>query len=248
MTTPRLYDELAEWWPVMSAPEDYAEEAALFAETLETAAAGPVRTLLELGSGGGHTASHLKKRFDLTLVEPSVGMRAASERRNPEARHVDGDMRAVRLARTFDAVLVHDAVMYMTTEADLAAAMATAFAHCRPGGAALFVPDDTTETFRPDTSTGGHDEGDRSFRYLEWTHPPAPPGTTTFRTVYAFLMKSGGGPVRCERDEHVLGLFPRATWLRLLHDAGFDARARPFEHSTFEADAGRELFIGIRPA
>jgi len=27
----KLYDELSEWWPLFSAPEDYAEEAALFA-------------------------------------------------------------------------------------------------------------------------------------------------------------------------------------------------------------------------
>lgn len=37
----------------------------------------------------------------------------------------------------FDAVFVHDAVMYMTTQRDLRAAIETAFVHCRPGGAAL---------------------------------------------------------------------------------------------------------------
>jgi hypothetical protein len=30
----KLYDELAEWWPLFSAPEDYAEEAAFFARLL----------------------------------------------------------------------------------------------------------------------------------------------------------------------------------------------------------------------
>ena len=50
-------------------------------------------------------------------------------------------MRTLRLQRQFDAVLVHDAVAYMTTRADLAALVAaTAFAHTRPGGAALFAP------------------------------------------------------------------------------------------------------------
>jgi hypothetical protein len=28
MESPKLYNELAEWWPLMSAPADYAEEAA----------------------------------------------------------------------------------------------------------------------------------------------------------------------------------------------------------------------------
>jgi hypothetical protein len=34
---PALYDELAEWWPLVSAPEDYAEEAALYRRLLEEA-------------------------------------------------------------------------------------------------------------------------------------------------------------------------------------------------------------------
>ncbi|MFG0319770.1 MAG: class I SAM-dependent methyltransferase, partial [Planctomycetota bacterium JB042] len=80
---------------------------------------------------------------------------------------------------------------------------------------------------------------------LAWTFPPAP-GTTSFRTVYAYLMKEGDGPVRCERDEHELGLFPRAEWLERLGAAGFDARAVPFEHSTFEEGTAREMFVGVR--
>ena len=46
-------------------------------------------------------------------------------------------MRTLRLGRTLDAVLVHDAVTYLTTDEDLRAAMETAFAHLRPGGAAV---------------------------------------------------------------------------------------------------------------
>jgi hypothetical protein len=31
---PRLYTDLAAWWPLMSAPADYAEEAAFYADLL----------------------------------------------------------------------------------------------------------------------------------------------------------------------------------------------------------------------
>ena len=47
-----------------------------------------------------------------------------------------GDLRTLRLGRSFDAVLVHDAVMYMTSERDLRSMAVTAFQHTRPGGAA----------------------------------------------------------------------------------------------------------------
>jgi len=106
----------------------------------------PPRTLLELGSGGGNNASHLKARFAMTLVDSSPGMLEHSRRLNPGCEHVQGDMRHARLGREFDAVFVYDAVSYMTTETDLRAAIATAFVHCRPGGAALLVPDHVRET------------------------------------------------------------------------------------------------------
>ena len=40
--------------------------------------------------------------------------------------HHVGDLRSVRLGETFDAVLVHDAIDYMTTEVELRAAFETA--------------------------------------------------------------------------------------------------------------------------
>ena len=96
---PKLYEELADWWPLMSAPAEYEEEAAFYAAALSGACLRPPRQVLELGSGGGNNASHLKARFDMVLVEPSPGMLAVSRRLNPDCEHVQGDMRSVRLGR-----------------------------------------------------------------------------------------------------------------------------------------------------
>ncbi|TVQ19134.1 MAG: class I SAM-dependent methyltransferase [Spirochaetaceae bacterium] len=242
----RLYDELASWWPLLSAPEDYAEEAAFYGERLLEAGDGPARTLLELGSGGGNNASHLKERFDLTLVELSPEMIEVSRNLNPACEHVAGDMRSVRLHRTFDRVFVHDAIGYLTTEADLALALETAFVHCRPGGGALFAPDHLLETFRPGTDHGGHDGGGRAMRYLEWTHDVDRSGTT-YTVDYAFLLRDSDGTVRVEHDRHVLGLFPRELWLRLLAEVGFEARTVVFNHSEVEPGS-YELFVARRPS
>lgn len=54
-TEHRLYGDLAIWWPLISPPEEYAEEAAYIATVLGSAAI-PVQDVLELGSGGGHNA------------------------------------------------------------------------------------------------------------------------------------------------------------------------------------------------
>src|SRR5580693_11346 len=110
----RFYRDLAVWWPLISPPEDYAQEAGYFARVLRTASI-PVRDVLELGSGGGHNAVHLKASFTMTLVDLSADMLEVSRKLNPECGHHQGDMRTVRLGRRFDAVFVHDAVDYMTS-------------------------------------------------------------------------------------------------------------------------------------
>jgi SAM-dependent methyltransferase len=240
---PRLYDELADWFHLLTAPEDYADEAELYRGLLTEACAETPRTVLELGSGGGNNASHLKAHFELTLVDRSPQMLELSRSLNPECRHVTGDMRDVRLGETFDAVFVHDAVAYITTEADLAATIVTAAEHVRPGGAALFVPDYVRERFEERTGTGGHDGPDRGLRYLEWMTDPDP-ADTTYVSDFAYLLRDERG-VRCELDRHVCGLFPRATWLELIETAGLQARSHVTADD--EEPAGAELFVGLKP-
>src|SRR5512145_2794987 len=125
---PLLYGELASWFHVLTPPEDYAVEAAYYRAAL-AGATDPCATLLELGSGGGNNASHLKAHLRCTLTDLSPAMLDESRRLNPECEHLVGDMRTLRLGRTFDAVLAHDAVGYLTTEDDLRRAIETARAH-----------------------------------------------------------------------------------------------------------------------
>ncbi len=237
----KLYDELADWWPLFSAPANYAEEAAFFARVLTDARNPAPRTVLELGSGGGNNAFYLKSKFEMTLVDLSPQMLAVSRALNPECEHREGDMRTVNLGRTFDAVFVHDAIAYMTSAADLEAAIRTAYRHCRAGGVALLVPDCVRETFVAETRHGGHDgEDGRSLRYLEWTFDPDPTDTT-YRTDFAIVLRDHRGDTRVVHDSHIEGIFPRAEWMRLLREAGFEPR-------TWTDRWGREIFVASRPA
>jgi len=216
----RVYSDLAEWWPLISPPEDYAEEAAHLADVFDSAAI-PVREVLDLGSGGGGVAVHLKRRLTLTLVDLSGEMLAVSRRLNPECEHIRGDMRTIRLGRTFDGVLVHDAIDYMTTQDDLRQVIETAFAHCRPGGLAAFVPDHVADAFKAITGRGGGSDGSgRQASFQEWTWDPDP-ADDWVQAEYEFSLRSADSTVQVVRETHRLGAFSRATWLRLLAEAGF---------------------------
>ena len=239
----RLYQELAGWWPLISPPAEYAAEAACLASVF-AAAAIPVREVLDLGSGGGHVAVHLKSQLALTLVDRSPAMLAVSAELNPECTHVQGDMRTLRLGRAFDAVLVHDAIDYVTSQADLAQVISTAFAHCRPGGLAVFVPDYTAETFQAGPGRGGSHAADgRQASFQEWTWDPDP-ADDWIQSEYEFVLRGADATVQVVREVHRLGSFRRGTWLRQLAAAGFAAEA---PQSAGDGQP-RHLFIGRRPA
>ena len=234
----KLYDELAEWWPAFSDPKEYRRETAHVIRVLRKSTKPAPRTVLELGSGGGNSALHLKAYFAMTLVDLSPRMLAVSRKLNPECEHIKGDIRTLRLGRTFDAVFVHDAICHMTTETDLRAVMQTAYDHCRPGGVALFIPDFVRETFVAGTDQGGSDSPRKSVRFLQWIVDPDPKDTT-YLVDFAILLRDQTGEVRVAHDRHVLGLFPRTRWLRLMREIGFKAEV-------VRDDEVRELFVGHR--
>ena len=230
---PKLYTDLAQWFHLLTAPEDYAEEAGFFYQAILAASDREPHTMLELGSGGGNNASHLKNHFELTLVDISNQMLAISRQLNPECEHIQGDMRTVRLEREFDAVFVHDAIGYLCTLDDLVRVIETAYLHCIPGGVILLAPDHVEENFKPSTSHGGHDGPECALRYLEWTWDPNP-GDTTYVSHMIYAMKDEQNQLRIEHEQHTLGIFPRQTWIDLLIDQGLQPEVIPFDHTELE--------------
>jgi SAM-dependent methyltransferase len=233
--TMKLYTELAEFWPQMSGPEEFKHEAALFKRVLTKSIRPAPRTLLELGGGSGFVGSHLKSRFQMTLVDLSPHMLAISHALNPEIEHVEGDIRTLRLGRTFDAIFVHDSIAHMLTQKDLKAAMKTAFVHCRPGGVALFVPDELRETFVPADDHGGKG----NVRFVQWTSDPNPKDNTIL-VDFGILIRDKNGDVRVVHERQNHGLFARALWLRLLREVGF-------KPSVVHDRVVRDMFLARRP-
>jgi SAM-dependent methyltransferase len=224
---------------------DYAEAAAFYRSMFEVHCRRPPRTLLDLGSGGGHNAAHLKAALACTLVDLEPAMLALSRRLNPECEHIQGGMRSVRLGRVFDCVLVHDAVSYMASRTDLVSAIATSFAHTAPGGVAMFQPDFVSETFDPGTEIGGSEGNGHALRYLEWRWVPDS-GTDVYVTDMAYLLRDENGAVEVIHDRHFMGLFPRTVWLELIAAVGFEPLAVPYEHSSY-SNTGHDVFLGLRP-
>ncbi len=236
-----MYDEFAYLWPLISDPEDYAEEASYWRDALR-AALGPGRHhILELGVGGGNNLYHLTSDFEATAVDISESMLANSIQLNPAVEHHVGDMRSVRLGRTFEAVIIHDAIDYLLTEADIQATLATARAHLDPGGVFITAPDWYRETFPGASgSCKARSKDGLELTVIEYTHDPDPTDTT-IETIFVYIIKERGR-LQVEEDRHTTGLFSRHTWLRLMMGSGFEVKDLPYPVH----EDGREayLFVG----
>ena len=240
---PRLYGDLAQWWPLLSPKEDYCEEAHAYVRLIK-ATCGRARTLLELGSGGGNNAYYMKEQFELTLVDLAPDMLEVSKSINPECAHLAGDMRSIRLEKKFDVVFIHDAIMSMQTFEDLKKVIEIAYFHCNTGGCVLVVPDFFEETFHPYTHHGGSDGAGLAMRYLEWSYD-TDPTDGIYATDFLYVLHLADGTVRCENETHQGRLFSKAQWREAFADAGFIVRLEPLVLESGDSDL--EVFIGTKP-
>lgn len=237
----RLYNDLAYLWPLISPPEEYAEEAGYWRRALRDRLGPGEHRILELGVGGGHNLSHLTSDFRATAVDISSQMLALSMKLNPGVQHHLGDMRTVRLGQTFDGVLIHDAISYILNEDDLRATFATAKIHLRRGGVLLVAPDWVREEFKGTTVLNWvRKKGDVEVTIQEYLHDPDP-ADTQLESIFTYTINENGNQ-RVEQDTHITGLFPLSTWTGLMEETGFEVETLrlPAQDSGY----GGFLFVG----
>jgi len=242
LNTLRLYDDLAWLWPVWGKPEEYTDYCDHVSRLIRAHALIPVRTLLNIGCGGGKNAFNLKRDYDVTGLDLSQRMLELAHDLNPECDFVQGDMRSFSLDRTFDAVLVDDAISYMATRADVRSAFVAAWRHLNPGGVMIVNPDDTKETFVQNRTiatpaVGKAKTGNVEVVFVENSYDPNPEDDH-YEVTMVYLIREDG-KLRIETDLHILGLFDLQVWRETLIEVGFTVREektyveRGIEYVTF---------------
>ena len=125
--------------------KDYEGECDLFERVFKRFATAPVRSVLDLGCGtGGHAWPMARRGYDVVGVDRSAGMLAAARAKGRTTpgdgpSFVAGDIRALDLGRTFDAVLMPFAVLgCQLSDDDVRSTLRTIRRHLPVGGLLLF--------------------------------------------------------------------------------------------------------------
>lgn len=228
-----MYFERADLWPVVTPPEAYAEEMELWRAALGSSC----RSLLDLGTGGGHHLWHLllDTAIEATAVDLSEPMLALSRRLNSRVEHVVANMLDLRLERKFDAVTIHDSLTYLTSQAEVEAVFATARHHLEPGGVLLFAPDYLRDHFDgPYSALTSNQNDEITVTLTHYQHDPDP-DDNLFEAIYVYFVQRGG-QLETFQERQTLGLFDQAQWTEWVRRAGFEVellRYDLWEQQTF---------------
>lgn len=220
--TCHLYTDLAWLWPMWGdAATEYVHYCRHVTGLIRQYAKLPAATLLDIGCGGGKNVLNLKREFNVTGLDLSSAMLAQAKELNPECTFVQGDMRTFRLGRSFDVVLMDDAISHMNCRADFVAAFHTAFDHLNPGGVLIATPDVTIETFQQNkTTTTPATRDGLDVVFVENVYD-SDPKDDHYETTILYLIRDHGR-LRMETDHWTMGIFSLDTWRHVLRETSFD--------------------------
>jgi SAM-dependent methyltransferase len=222
--------------------KDYEAECDAVEALLRQYGTGAVTTMLDLGCGTGTHALLLASRgYAVTGVDRAPAMleraRAKAAQRakagtGTAPAFLEGDIRELRLGRTFDAVVMLFAVLgYQAGDDDLAAALRTVREHLRPGG--VFICDvwfgpavlaiGTSERAKTIDVPGGRLHRTSSGRLDTTRH--------TCRVEFNTWRTTGDRVVERSAEEHIMRYFFPAELDELLSNAGMErCTVRPFDN------------------
>jgi SAM-dependent methyltransferase len=244
--TRRLYNDLAWTWPIISPPEHYIEESERIKKVIRKFSTIPVKTLLNLGCGGGHVDWVLKKYFTITGVDISDKILQLAQQLNPEVTYLKGDMRHTKLHTKFDAVLIHDSINYMLTEKDLQAAFTTGYNHLQSGGVFVTFAEEHGRIEQNKIHYTICKKGTIEITFIEHYFDPNPKDTT-FEGTFIYLIRKNK-KLQIHTDRHLCGIFNLKTWRVLLDKVGFTVKR--VNNTDAVSDKGKTIptFVGIKPS
>lgn len=138
-----VFGPYSRYYDLLYRDKEYAGEAAYIHSLIQSRSPG-AKNLLNLGCGSGrHDRELALLGYRITGVDRSEEMLACARGNSGpfvnSLEYLCGDLRSLRLGRSYDVVLaLFHVFSYQATNADLYAAFSTVSAHLAPGGLCLF--------------------------------------------------------------------------------------------------------------
>jgi ubiquinone/menaquinone biosynthesis C-methylase UbiE len=236
----RQYRELAKYYDLLYSWKDYGKESGTLVQLIWRYKRSSGKDLLDVGCGTGKHVAQLAKKFDCIGMDSSEEMLEAAKRNAQGVKFVRGDMTSFDLGREFDVVLcLFSAIGYVKTRSKLARTLRNFSRHLKPGGVAIIEP-----WFTKSTAIDGHlhvlaqGTDDLKVVRVDQTRVRGDVSVLDERIIVADREKG----LSVFRDRMVMGLFEKEEFLRLMREAGLEAK-----YLKRSLAPGRGLYVGVKP-
>jgi ubiquinone/menaquinone biosynthesis C-methylase UbiE len=236
----RQYRELAKYYDLLYSWKDYGKESETLVQLIGRYKRSPGNDLLDVGCGTGKHAAQLAKKFDCVGVDSSEEMLEAARHNAQGVKFVPGDMTSFDLGREFDVILcLFSTIGYVRTYPKLARTLRNFSRHLKPGGVVIIEP-----WFTKSTAIDGHlhvlAQGTDDLKIVRVDHTRVRGDASVLDERIVVADREKGLSVFSDRM--VMGLFEKDKFLRLMREAGLEAK-----YLKRSLAPGRGLYVGVKP-
>ena len=233
------YGELAKYYDLLYSWKDYDKESRTITELVRRYKTSEGNSLLDVGCGTGKHIQRLAGEFDCVGLDASESMLEQARRNVRGVEFVKGDIVDFDLGRKFDVVLcLFSSIGYVRTRPRLARALRNFARHLRDGGVVIVEPWFTKSTVK-DGYVHVLAQGDDGLKVVrvDITRIRGNLSVLDERIVVADRVKG----MATYKDRMFMGLFEREEFLRLMREAGLNAK---FLRRSLAP--GRGLYVGVK--
>lgn len=216
-----LYKQVAKYYDKIHHRKDYEKEVD-FLEKIFRKHGLKVRNILDVACGtGAHAALLVKRGYNVIGVDSSEEMLKIVRRKVKNATFVKGDMRDLKLDRTFDAVIcMFGSISYNRTPSELRRALSRFREHLEAKGIVVFDTSILRERFvHGYRQTIGYDGDELTIARFGFCEKFGRKGRITF----SYLIREGDSFNYIKGDVHEFGLFSPSEIIKIMRKAGFTA-------------------------
>jgi len=179
--------------------------------------------VLDLAAGTGDVSRKLRERGyrNLSLADQSEGMLGiAREKLGKEVHTYITSMRGMNLGKTYDAIIVRQAINYLMDYGGLVDGLRAMHGHLKQGGKLVFNAPHFNGNDEYEDKSLEYEHGDYNVKVKEMNVVDGRVITHTQRCV---LMKKDGSEIKKVFDLNRFGLFTKDEFERALHEVGFSS-------------------------
>jgi len=242
MSQPLIYAKNGQYYDLVYGSKDYKKEIEIIERLIAKYKTNSGNKLLDVGCGTGEHLKFMVSDYDCTGLDINQNLLKIAATKNTKVNFMQGDMIDFELGEKFDVITcLFSSIGYVKTLDNLEKTLRNMFNHLNVGGLVIIEPWFTkgSKSFKVNTPYLTTFENE-VIKIARLSMAKIMDNLSTMDTHY--LVAENDGVVQHFSEEHVLGLFEKDDFIKIMANVGFS----PIFLSEGLNGEDRGLYIGTK--